>query len=81
MAFGLPIVSTDVNGIPEALKHQVNALLVKPGSIRDLKSAILLALEDKDLKERLESGARCTVVRHFDLTVFSRKLMAIYSEI
>lgn len=55
---GLPIVSTDVGGIPEALRNMVEAILVEPRSARALADGISLLLEDPQLAERLSKNAR-----------------------
>ncbi len=40
MAAGLPIVATRVEGVPEAVVHRKTGLLVDPGSVSQLASAI-----------------------------------------
>ena len=40
MAFGVPIVSTDVHGIPEIVRHGTEALLVRAGSPSALADAL-----------------------------------------
>ncbi len=49
---GLPIVATNVGGIPDILKHDVNGLLVAPAEPQQLAQAILRMLEDKGLRTR-----------------------------
>ncbi len=51
MAMGKPIISTRVGGIPEAVRHGINGLLVPPADTHALVEAIgeLLALEEKRL--------------------------------
>ena len=40
MTYKLPIISTNVGGIPEVLKDKVNGLLIEPGSKKELKDAL-----------------------------------------
>lgn len=53
MAFGLPVVSTDVAGIPSLITSGWNGLLVPPGSPAALADAVHLLLDDGELRKRL----------------------------
>jgi len=46
MAFAVPIVSTNVHGIPYMLENETEAILVAPGDIAALTSGILRLLEN-----------------------------------
>ena len=54
---GLPVITTEVGGIPEMVEHEVNALLVEPRSSESLRAAIKRLLDDPDLYRRLCRGA------------------------
>ncbi len=53
MASGLPIVTTNVGGLPEIVKNGVNGFLVEPKNPEALAEKILLVLNDKDLWEKI----------------------------
>ncbi|HPI00393.1 MAG TPA: glycosyltransferase, partial [Chitinophagaceae bacterium] len=40
MSYGMPIISTNVGGIPEIVKHQYNGLLFQPGDIDAIENAL-----------------------------------------
>jgi glycosyltransferase involved in cell wall biosynthesis len=67
MAFGLPIVSTDVFGVPEAVAHEREALLVGPGDVAALAAGVRRVLDDPALAARLGARARATLVERFTL--------------
>lgn len=46
MAWGLPIVATDVGGIPELVEDGVSGLLCKPHDVNDLAESILTLVND-----------------------------------
>ena len=58
MAFGLPIVTTNVGGQTDFLKHEHNALLVPPANPEALQSALERLLTDSDLRRRLGANNR-----------------------
>lgn len=71
MALGIPSVSTDINGIPEAIKHLETGYLIAPGAVKELKNAIQTLKDDSTLRERLSKNGR-----EFILTNFSEEVVA-----
>lgn len=49
MSAGLPVVSTPVGGIPEAITEGVTGLLVQPGDIKNLAAALCKLLQDPEM--------------------------------
>lgn len=64
MASGVPIVSTDVGGIPHLVENETNALLVPPAQPERMAAAALRLLADACLAERLRSAGLETVRRY-----------------
>jgi glycosyltransferase involved in cell wall biosynthesis len=58
MAYGCPIVTTSVGGIPELIKDGVNGLLCMPGDPACLAQKIRALIEDPALRTRLGHAAR-----------------------
>jgi len=54
MALGIPIIASNIGGIPDIVKDNRNGLLFSSGNIDDLKSKILLLLKDIDLYEKIK---------------------------
>ena len=66
MAFSVPIVSTDVHGIPEMARADQEALLVPAGDPSALADAMARVLADTNLSTRLATAARARVVANYD---------------
>ncbi|MHA7881225.1 MAG: glycosyltransferase [Saccharospirillum sp.] len=81
MAFGLCIVSTDVNGIPEALEDRENALLIPPSNSVALGKATSQAARSQKLRARLGQKAKQTVSTKFNLNNINMKIKAIYQKL
>lgn len=58
MALGLPVVSTDVGGIPYLLTQDGNGMLVKDGDAAAMASAVEQLLMDSALARRLSQNGR-----------------------
>jgi glycosyltransferase involved in cell wall biosynthesis len=58
MAWGRPVVASDVGGLRDAIEDEVTGLLVPPGDIQALRSAIERLLGDPELRARLGAAAR-----------------------
>jgi glycosyltransferase involved in cell wall biosynthesis len=53
MASGLPLVSTDVGGIPYLLQENETALLVPAGNVEAMTQAVARLIEEQSLAQRL----------------------------
>lgn len=61
MALGLPVVSTNVGGVPFLIEHKKEGLLVPPNDPKFMASTIFELLEKPDLVENLTINARSKV--------------------
>lgn len=57
MACGIPVIASNVGGIPELIKSNYNGLLVSPGNIEELRKAILCLVENESLRLDLATNA------------------------
>lgn len=80
MAMGLPVVSTDVSGIPELIHHNRNGLLVPQQDAESLAKALGRLLENPELRRRLGQAGRETIVKNFVSEQSSRQLKELFSE-
>jgi glycosyltransferase involved in cell wall biosynthesis len=78
---GAAIVATGVDGIPEDLTHELDALLVAPGSSGELRRALRRAAEDASLRHRLGAAGRALYERRFAPAVATRSLGDFYQSL
>jgi glycosyltransferase involved in cell wall biosynthesis len=74
MACGLPVVTTAVGGIPEAVVHGSSGLLAPAHDVGAIAGHLLALLVDERARRRLGEGARRTVVERFDARDASAEL-------
>ena len=74
MASGLPVVSTDHSGIPEAVEHGASGLLVPPGDAPALADALATMLDDGEMRRGFGEMGRKLVADSFDLETNVRRL-------
>ena len=79
MAAGMPIVSTDVGGIPDMLKNEESALLTPPDAGL-LAEALVRALSDEELRRSLGENAWSESAR-FSHHSTARDYLALYKRI
>jgi glycosyltransferase involved in cell wall biosynthesis len=78
MASGLAVVSTNISGIPELIKHQHNGLLVAEKNSRELADAIEQLMTDKAFSKKLSVNARDTVLQEFDSAQTTLQLKRLF---
>lgn len=67
MAIGLPVVASDVDGIPEVLVNRVTGLSVPVRDVSRLTEATLKMIEDSDLRERCIANAKQLIYEKFNV--------------
>jgi glycosyltransferase involved in cell wall biosynthesis len=58
MASGIPIVGSDLGGIPDIIKDGENGLLAKPRDHQSLANVLLILLKDDDLRLKMGNNGR-----------------------
>jgi teichuronic acid biosynthesis glycosyltransferase TuaC len=67
MAIGLPVVASNVDGIPEILENGFTGLSVPPQNAAKLTEATFAMLENNELREKCVRNARKLIYDRFDV--------------
>jgi glycosyltransferase involved in cell wall biosynthesis len=78
MAMRLPVVASDVGGIPELIEQGRNGVLVPPGDERALAAAVLGLFRDPARANRLASSARATIESRYSFARMVREFETLY---
>ena len=81
MAMGVPVVSTDISGIPELIDDESTGLLVPSGDSDAMARAVERVFDDSLLAERLSEAGRRKVVGEHDSTTNTRMLGLIFDDV
>jgi glycosyltransferase involved in cell wall biosynthesis len=75
---GVPVISTNVVGIPELVRHGVNGLLIEPDDAPALAAAITKLRSDPPLARSLGAAGRELVARAYDPAASARALRDLW---
>jgi glycosyltransferase involved in cell wall biosynthesis len=81
MACGIPVVTTDVGGISEAVTDGVEAFLVGPRDPDGLAQGLLRLARDPSLRRRMGAAGRKRIETAFSLDAEVEQFLAMYREV
>jgi glycosyltransferase involved in cell wall biosynthesis len=79
-AFGKPVVTTDVGGLPEHVENEHTGLVVPPRDESALADAIIRLLEDRELRHRLGAAGKKQVHAECSAESVAQKTLAVYEQ-
>ncbi|NOY26658.1 MAG: glycosyltransferase family 4 protein [Oligoflexia bacterium] len=81
MAAGLPVVATDIAGVPEEVIDKTTGFLVPPRDPAALATALVPLLMDRKLQTRLGAAGRERAETCFDNEVVVRRLISLWRQV
>ncbi len=81
MSCGLPIVSTNANGIADIVEHEKQGILVEVGDVDALAKGIVRLLTNVSLTENMGQAARKHVLENFSLENLTRMHEDVYKQL
>jgi glycosyltransferase involved in cell wall biosynthesis len=80
MSAGVPVVASDVGGLPEIIRHGENGLLVD-NTPQAIAAAVRQLLDDPAFARRMGDAARRTVMERFTVDHMVRRTMEVYRQV
>jgi len=80
MGLGIPTISTEINAIPEAIKHLQTGLLIEAGNSVALKDAIQKLKDNDELRASLSKNGREYVLNKFNEKTVAKIAVESYIE-
>ena len=81
MEYKLPIISTNVGGIPDVVVNDVNGYVCNPKDSSDLADKIEKLLKDKQLRERMGEAGYRMFKEKFTLNSFEKRMCDIIVDV
>ena len=78
-AMGIPIISTNVTGVRDAVSNNYNGILVKSKSVSELKDAMELLLKDEKLRSKLGKNGK-EWSKNFDRLLIWKGMDKLYNK-
>lgn len=75
LAAGLPVIATNVGGIPELITHDAEGFLIAPGNVSELTEHLVTLANDASLRERM-GRASLIKAKQFDEQQVMQRLFA-----
>jgi len=79
-ACGLPLVVSDVGGLPEVAEYNFNGILCRPRDAKSYADAVIDLLTDREKRERM-SGNSIEKSKHFDIEINAKKTAELYNRL
>jgi Glycosyl transferases group 1/Glycosyltransferase Family 4 len=80
MGAGVPVVASRTGGLPEAIRHGENGMLVE-NDAESIAAAIRTLLDGGDLARRMGGAARRTVLEKFTVDHMVRRTLEVYLQV
>jgi glycosyltransferase involved in cell wall biosynthesis len=78
LASGLPVVATEVGGIPDLVEHGINGLLVAPGDPTGLAQAIRYLGSDPEIRQQMGQRNRAKAEAALEWGQVTSRYLSIY---
>jgi L-malate glycosyltransferase len=79
LAYGKAVISTNVGGLPEVIRHNETGLLVSYGDIQALSDSIISLLENEDFSKNLANIGKDFFLRNLTFDKMLTQTLALYN--
>lgn len=80
-AYGLPVITTPVGGIPDVAVDGENMLLFNPGDVDTLARQLERMITDENLRNHISEASHHFATHEFNIDTINKQLDALYSEL
>lgn len=81
MAAGLPIVASNVGGIPEVVKDDENGFLINPGDIENLVNKINYLIKNRNVRLKMSTNNKNLIKSSYSFENSIKKFQMIYEDL
>lgn len=81
MAYGKPVIASNIGGIPELIQHGATGLLFEPGNGEMLSGHLATIMEDAGKRREYGAAGRKRIEDRFSLEKHNTQLMEVYKSL
>jgi glycosyltransferase involved in cell wall biosynthesis len=81
MALGQACIASEINAIPEAVRHLETGYLIETGDSDKLAKAIGTLADDKTLRQKLGENAQKFILKNFEEKIIGEKMLRLYEKV
>lgn len=81
MSYGIPVISTNVGSIEDAIKNNYNGLIIQPGDIEALKNNIGYLIDNEEVCISFSKYSKSLVESIYDEKIYFSKVEKMYTTI
>jgi len=78
MFLQIPVISTNISGIPELIENGKEGFLVEPENVNQLANILKILLKDKNLRKKLGENGKKKIEKEFNIYKEAEKLIEIW---
>ena len=81
MSYGIPVISTNINGTTDLIINEESGILIEPGDIKTLAQTIILFLKNEQMRIDIGLAARQRIINKFGIETNLNKLESIFDQV
>ena len=81
MAMKVPVIRTKTAGAFDQIRNNYNGILINPGSEKEIKNALIMLIENPNLRESIRKNAYDSVIKKFSAVTMTESYIKIYKKI
>jgi len=80
MAMEIPCVSSNITGVPELIRDQVDGYLITSSNVDELTEAIRKLIDDSELRKKIGKSARNRIIEKYNIDKNINILLNVFSD-
>lgn len=81
MASGLPVIASDICGIPYQIDHEESGFLFPPGDIEALTDRLNRLLTDDVTRKRFSAAAKARAENEYRASAVAKRTLDVYRQV
>lgn len=78
MACGTPMISFNIGGVPDLVRHGITGYLAEPGDVAGLRECILQLLENGRIREQMSRSCRAIAVEEYGIEMQTKRYIELF---